>query len=114
MADNAEIKRIQSPHQWMKEHGHIPAKPLAPMPEKPKLPWGTHKAKNLLTGELHRQLSEKLHGEVTRLEDFVNQTLKLASNGHPVAMKIVWDRIDGPMTEKLEIEARVAVIKVDI
>lgn len=60
-------------------------------------PKGKSKGTVSLTAELRRQLSE---GQTA--EQIVRSLILNAAKGNGAAMKIVWDRIDGPVKEETE------------
>ena len=62
---------------------------------------GRPKGSVSLTTELKRQLSEG-----AEVEDVVKATLLNAKEGNAAALKIVWDRIDGPIPLIVKVEEK--------
>jgi len=77
-------------------------------------PAGRPKNEPLLSPELRRQLHEVCPADPegrTWLEFLAERLLQLASKGNPTAIKELFERIEGKVTEKVQFDIQLAAIQ---
>ena len=71
---------------------------------------GRPKGSISLVEHLKRHLREN---EGKNAKEIVEATYRLALDGHPQALKLVWDRIDGPVVQQVDLTAKVQALSED-
>ena len=67
-------------------------------------PNGRPKKADCLTDIMREKLAEAVVGNLTRAELVVVATIELAMKGNAAALKEVWERMDGKVKDKLELD----------